>query len=272
MSLRRRNRPFGPGVSRRMRLVVRRAALLFLTGMLAACQPGAPPEPVDASGDWVLERGTLAGAAIPIVADHPITFSVDGSEVGGQSACNYYSARLELAEGRVTLMSGTAMACGEPHDAVMRSEAAFLQALEGVRAGRVEADRLTLAGPTVELVFARRAPIPIAEIVETDWVLESVIDGDVAAAIGEPAPLRYEDDGTFHGGTGCRTFTGKWIVAQGRLLATDTTMAGECPGGLGGQDGAVAEGVGGSTPTIEEDRLTLTMTGGTALVYRRATE
>jgi hypothetical protein len=42
----------------------------------------------------------------------------------------------------------------------------------------------------VELVFVRRPPIPVAEIVETDWVLESVIDGDVVAvAIGEPAPL-----------------------------------------------------------------------------------
>jgi hypothetical protein len=52
----------------------------------------------------------------------------------------------------------------------------------------------------------------------------------------------------------------------------DTAMAGDCPGGLSGQDQAVAEGVGGSTPTLEGDRLTLTMNGGTALVYRRATE
>lgn len=125
----------------------------------------------------------------------------------------------------------------------------------------------------MELVFARRPPIPVADIVETDWVLESVTSGDVvAAAIGEPAPLRYENDGTFHGGTGCRTFQGRWIVAQGRLLATDTALAGECPGGLGGQDQAVAEGVGGSTPTIEGDVLTLTMNGGTSLIYRRATE
>lgn len=259
-----------------MGLKHRLGMLLFLTAMLAACQPSAPPpEPFDASGDWVLESGTLGGAAIPIVADHPITFSVDGSEVGGQSACNFYSARLEPADGgvRVVLMSGTAMACGEPDAPVMRSEAAFLQAVGEVRAARVGADRLTLAGPSVELVFTRRPPIPVAEIVETDWLLESVIDGGfVAAAIGEPATLRYEENGAFHGSTGCRTFKGNWIHAQGRLLATDTAMNGDCPGGLGGQDQAVAEGVGGSTPTIEGDRLTLTMNGGTALVYRHATE
>lgn len=113
-----------------MRLVRRSTAFVLLTAMLAACAAteGQPaPEPVDASGDWVLERGTVGGAAIPIVADHPITFSVDASEVGGQ-ACNFYGGRLEHADGglRVGLTSSTAMACGEPDDPVMRSEALFM--------------------------------------------------------------------------------------------------------------------------------------------------
>ncbi len=255
------------------------AALAVLISTLAACSPAtaspAPPDPADANGDWVLERGTLRGAAIPIVADHPITFSVDGTEAGGQSACNFYSAQVDLTEdgAKVALMSSTAMACGELDGDVMRSEAAFQEAVGEIRAARVEADRLTLAGPAVELVFARRPPIPMDDIVETDWLLESVVDRDgVEAAIGDLAPLRYEDDGTYHGGTGCRTFTGTWIVARGRLLATETAMEGDCPGGLGSQDQAVAEGAGGSTPTIDDDRLTLTMQGGTSLVYRRATE
>ena len=94
----------------------------------------------------------------------------------------------------------------------------------------------------------------------------------VRAAIGEPALLRLDENGSFHGSTGCRTFTGSWVEANGRLVATQTTMAGECPGGLGGQDGAVAEAIGGSLPAIEGDRLTLTKPGGEALVYRRATE
>lgn len=255
------------------------AALAVLIAMLAGCtvatESPPPLEPANANGDWVLERGTLRGAEIPIVADYPITFSVDGSEAGGQSACNFYGARLDLTEGgaRVGLMSSTAMACGELDGDVMRSEAAFQEALPEVRVARVEGDRLTFAGPAVELVFTRRAPIPVDDLVETDWLLESVVDrGGATAAIGDPAPLRYEDDGTFHGGTGCRTFTGRWIVAQGRLHATDTTMEGDCPGGLGGQDQAVAEGAGGSTPTIDGDRLTLTMNGGTSLIYQRATE
>jgi heat shock protein HslJ len=255
-------------------------AVAALSAALVACGGGAlsptpPAEPVDVTGNWVLESGTVAGAAIPLVPDSPITFSVDGTEVGGQAACNFYGGRLELAEGQLRLgqTSSTAMLCGEPDGEVMRSEAEFLRAFGEVRAARIEGDRLTLFGPAVELVFTRLPPMPMGELVGTDWVLESVVtDGLAAAAIGEPAVLRLDPDGTFHGSTGCRTFTGTWIEAQGRLVATQTTMDGECPEGLAGQDGDVAEGLGGSIPMIEGDRLTLTLNGGIALIYRRALE
>lgn len=274
-----RNLPGGPGVSRWMGPVDRLAAVLFLTVILAACGPATesspPPQPVDASGDWVLERGTVNGAAIPLVADYPITFSVDGMAVGGQAACNGYGGRLELVDGQLRLgqMGAEQVLCGEPDGAVMRSEAAFLGALPEVRAARVEDDRLTLLGPAVELVFTRQAPMPMADLVGTDWVLESVTDrGGAAAAIGEPAVLRLDADGTFHGSTGCRTFTGTWVKAAGRLAATQIDTDGECPGGLGGQDGVVVEGLDGALPTIEGERLTLTLNGGVSLVYRRGAE
>jgi hypothetical protein len=46
----------------------------------------------------------------------------------------------------------------------------------------------------------------------------------------------------------------------------------ECPDDLAEQDGWVTDVVGGSRPTIEGDRLTLTANGGRALIYRRATD
>lgn len=254
-------------------------ALAALCAALVACDTAGPiaptpAGPVDATGDWLLETGTVDGVAIPIVADFPITFSVKGAEVGGTAACNGYGARLEVADGQVRLgqLGATAMLCGEP-DGVMRSEELFIRALEQVRAARREADRLTLLGQTAELVFKLQAPLPVADIVGTDWILESVIDGDVeTAAIGDPALLRLDEDGTFHGSTGCRPFTGTWIQAAGRLAATQINAEGECPGGLGGQDGAVVEGLDGALPTIDGDRLTLTMQGGLQLIYRRAAE
>lgn len=265
------------GVPAPLSAPLRVAAVLLLSIGLASCgstapTPTPPFEPVDASGDWILESGTLDGAGIPVLADYPITFSVDGTEVGGQAACNDYGGRLTLVDGQIRLgqTSSTAMLCGDPDGEVMRSEAAFGRALGEVRAARLEGDRLTLTGPAVELVFNRQAPIPLAELVGTDWVLESVIDGDVAsAAIGDPATLRLDKDGSFHGSTGCRTFTGTWIEAAGRLAATQLAMEGECPDGLAGQDGAVAEAIDGALVSIEGDGLTLTKNGGSSLVYRR---
>jgi hypothetical protein len=56
------------------------------------------------------------------------------------------------------------------------------------------------------------------------------------------------------------------------MVATQTAMDGECPGGLAGQDGVVAEAVGGSAPSVDGDRLTLAKPGGVVLIYRRASE
>jgi heat shock protein HslJ len=256
------------------------ATLVLAIPLLVGCvtttpSPTAPPEPFDATGDWVLESGVIAEGAIPILADFPITMSIDGAQVGGTAACNGYGGRFELVNGylQVGELSAETALCGEPNGEVMRSEAAFVQALGRISAGHGEADRMTLSGPTTQLHFRRLPPLPISEIVGTDWLLESVIDGDVASpAIGEPATLRLESGGTFHGSTGCRTFTGTWIEAARRLVATQAGMEGECPVGLVGQDGAVIQAFDGSLPMIDGDRLTLTMKGGQGLVYRRATE
>ncbi len=267
-----------------MRATAVLTAIIGLSALLGGCgllmqgsEPSPPPavEPVDATGDWILDKGVVDGQPIPIVADHPITFSVDGSRVGGQAACNGYGAELKMVDGvlRFAEMGSTAMLCGELDGDVMRSEAAFHLALEGVVGARRDGPRLVLFGPTVELRFSKLAPIPVAALVDTDWVLESVVDeGVAAAAAGNPAPLRFDVGGTFDGGTGCRTFTGRWIETQGRIVATDMTMDGDCPVDLSRQDGTVSDVVGESVPSIEGDRLTLTTNGGRGLVYRRAAD
>jgi heat shock protein HslJ len=264
-----------------MRTRRRSAASLLLGVLLAACTAAAPnptpePETFQANGDWVLESGTVDAVPIPIIPDYPVTFSFDGLRVAGRAPCNGYGGRLQVVDGgiRVVELGVEQVLCGgDPEGQVMQAELAFLRGLEGIRAMRGQGDRMTLVGRTVELVFTRQPPIPIDAIVETDWILETVIDGEIArAALGPPATLRIDRDRTFHGTTGCRTFTGSWIQAAGRLTATQMSMDGECPGGLGGQDGAVTEVLEGTLPTIDGDRLTMTKNGGRALIYRRATD
>jgi heat shock protein HslJ len=258
----------------------RSGMFLCAISLLVACatatpSPTASAEPFDATGNWVLESGLISEGAIPILADFPITLSIDGAQVSGTAACNGYGGHLELVNGFLQigeLSAETALCGGDPDGEVMRSESAFIQALGRISAGHGEADRLTLSGPTTRLEFRRLPPLPTSQIVGTDWLLESMVDGGVASvAIGEPAMLRLEADGTFHGSTGCRTFTGTWIEAAGQLVATQAGMEGECPSDLVGQDGAIIQAFDGSIPTIAAERLTLTMKGGIGLVYRRAT-
>lgn len=215
-----------------------------------------------------MSSGTVDGVGFRIVPDAPITLTVKGSDVGGRSACNHYGAEFVVEGGRVRLRmtSMTMMACPEP---AMSAEEAFVAAVERVTGATRDGDRLTLTGPGVELTFDRLAPVPVAALVETDWVLESLISGDAVASVaGDPATLRLEADGTFNGSTGCRTFKGRWIEADGGITPTDLAMDGECPPELAAQDGHVVGVLEGFRASIDGDVLTLTGDGGDGLSYR----
>lgn len=268
-----------------------RLAILLLGGslLLGACgagsssatpppsSPAPSPSPaasadtgmIDGTGDWRLVSGTNAGAPIPIVPGSDITMTVDGSRIAGRSACNQYGADIVVADGEVRfgLASMTAMACEEP---VMASEAAYHAALAGVRAASRDGDTLTLTGPGVELIFERLAPPPTAEIVGTVWVLESLLSGDaVTSVMGEPALLVLDPDGSFTGSTGCRSFTGRYTVANAEIVFTDFAMDQvECPPELASQDGHVVSVLGdGFRAEVDGEHLTLAGRSNQGLGY-----
>lgn len=252
---------------------MRSFALLFVLGLAACAAPGATTTPSaapDLGGSWQMTSGTTPAGDIPLVADWPITLTIEGSSISGTAACNSYGGRLVLAGGRVRIedLGMTAMGC-EPD--VMASESAYTGALATVSQIARDGDDLVLAGPDVELRFASLPPPPTAELVDTAWVLETVFVGDVAAStVGEAAHLTLRSDGTFTGSTGCRSFTGTWIEDGERIQDTTMLMDGsECPADLVQQDSTVVSVVGdGFVPSIEGDLLTLTDPGGAGLVYR----
>ena len=249
---------------------------LLLALFLAACgAPGATPSanadlPIE--GSWQLVSGQTGAGEVPIVVDRPITLTIEGSSVSGTAACNSYGARLVGVGGRVRMdeLGMTAMGC-EPD--VMASESAYTAALSAVSEIGRDGDELVLVGPGVELRFEALPPPPTAALVDTEWVLETVFVGDVAASVvGERATLELRSDGTFSGSTGCRSFTGTWIEQGERIADTSMQMDGaDCPPDLASQDSSVVSVVGdGFVPTIEGDLLTLTDPGGAGLVYRAA--
>ena len=253
-----------------------RLAFLAVALMLTACgSVGTPPtspngDPFDPRGSWELRSGTVNGAEIPIVADHPITVTIEGSEIGGTAACNSYGGRLTVTDGRLEIrdLGMTAMGCEEP---VMAAEAAYTAALSAVESIGGEGGELVLSGPNVELRFSALAPPPTAEVVDTVWVLDTLFVGDVASSpLGEPATLELRSDGTFSGSTGCRSFSGEWHEQDEQIVAPSWGMDDtECPADLSQQDSHVVSVIGdGFVPSVVEGLLTLTDPGGVGLVYR----
>ena len=137
------------------------AALAAIVVLVAACggssvspQPSEPPQALDPAGAWQLTAGTVDGQPLALIADAPVTFVVEGSNVSGRSACNQYFGEVALVDGRVTLsgLGGTEMACEEP---IMTLEGAYLAGLAKVDAARMDGDALVLTGPGTELRFER---------------------------------------------------------------------------------------------------------------------
>jgi heat shock protein HslJ len=224
---------------------------------------------IDATGDWQLTELLVGGAPVALVEDSPVTMTVSGARIGGTSACNGYGAELVVVDGQVRFgeWSSTMMLC---EDAVMVVEGSFTQAMAQVRTAAREGDDLVLRGDGVELRFTPLAPPPTEAIVGTTWRLESLIEGETASSpAGDPATLVLHADGRYEGSTGCRSFTGRWIEAEGRYVATELAMdQTECPPDLQAQDSHVTGVVGEFRATVEGDTLTITARGGSTLVYR----
>ena len=253
---------------------MQRVAIIAVIGVLAACGgSGASPtpEPGDPGGSWQLVALESTAGSVPLLDDHPVTLTIEGSTVGGRAACNEYGGRIEPTGDGIAIgeLAWTAMACMP--DEVMRIEAAYTEALGAVRTIRMDGEELVLEGDALELRFIRLPDPPTAELVDTAWTLETLLVGDVAAAaMGEPATLLLRSDGTFTGSTGCRTFDGQWIEQGEQLLATTFAMADQiCPEALRAQDEQVTTVIGdGFVPSVEGELLTLLDPGGVGLVYR----
>ena len=215
-------------------------------------------------------NGTASGQPLVLRDDAPVTFNVEGSQVSGRSGCNQYFGEFTIVDGTVTLagLGGTEMACEEP---MMTVESAYMAALATLASARMDGDQLVLSGPGTELRFERVEPPPTAEMTETEWLLDSLVQADAASStVGEPATLTLNADGTLQGSTGCRTFAGRYTIYGAEILLTEMNVEGECPPEVAAQDSHVIEVLGdGFLATVDGQRLQLSSPGMVwGLVYR----
>lgn len=258
-------------------------ALLFAAAVLVACGESATPEgdgdstsrpsvpDVDAAGLWELESGHSASGEIEIPRDTRITMEVLGDQIRGSAGCNSYGGGIAI-EGDTFEAGGLAMTeIGCPPE-IAQAEERFVEAVGEVDTIARDRRTLTLTGPETELVFRLVPPIDPKPLTGTTWILETLVDGDLASstlASAEPARLLLSDDGTFEGTTGCRSFTGGWEVSGDVVAVTQMVFEGNCRAAAE-QDSHVASVLGGGFRAERDgDRLTLTAEkSALGLVYR----
>lgn len=246
------------------------ALFLALILALTACLGSDFADSVQ--GDWELESGALDDEPIPMVDSHPITMTLEDDEIYGTAACNGYGGTFALDGSEFSIEDGlavTEMAC-MPRE-VMDSEQAFLEALTRVETVELGDGALTLRGPDVELTFELLPPVPTAELTETLWVLDGLIQGEAVTSPvqGERATLELSDDGTFTGYTGCRNISGSYQITGAEVQFTDFGAEGECSAEFQEQGNRVISALeGGFRVEIEDTRMTTWVAGDEGLVYR----
>jgi heat shock protein HslJ len=253
-------------------------ALITLVVIAAACgqsgSGGASGATASYAGTWILTEGRGPGGEVSLVEGYRITLDIqDNDLVSGTAACNTYDGEIGVNGDSFSFkgFSMTDMDCDPP---VMDSEATYIDALWAADAIAREEDRLVLKGPDTELRFELLPPAPTAELIDTVWRLESLIEGTGPAGLvssARAARLILRSDGTLSGSTGCRDMEGKWTERGDEILFTDLAAEGRCSAELRRQDGHVLNVLGdGFTAEIEGETLTVLSKGGQGLQYRAA--
>ncbi len=256
-----------PGVRLPHRLGMSTAVVLVVAGCGTAT--GSPPE---VTGEWELVEFSRDGAVVPEPVGGRATLTVTDGELGGTSFCNSYSGtyRLDGDDLTVSGLGGTEMGCAPE---LMDAESAYLAALAAVEQADNAEGYLVLSGGDAELRFRPLPEVPASDLTGTEWVLETLLDGEVASSTsGARAVLRLADDGTVGASTGCRGLTGSWAL-EGDVVRVDGARpeAATCGPDVAAQDDQVVAVLSADFQVaVTEDSLTVTGADGLGLVYRDA--
>lgn len=251
-------------------------------GVLSGCNGGSDarasttelvvPAPID--GSWLVIGGTIDGSAIEPVADRAMTMTIDGDRIGGHMACNGFDGTVAAGDETIQISNLSSEDIGCVPDVMAMEERAF-DALRRIGTFEVIPGSLTLRGEGVTLELALVPPVPTDSIIDIEWVLAGLLDGEAETLVETlgTATLMLADDFSFSGTTTCERFAGEWNVF-GAFIIFPTITPGDP---LAGQDCTserqpVDQWIysvlrSGFVPVVTDGRMTLTSRDGTGLVY-----
>ena len=166
---------------------MRVAGLVMLMVLLAACGSGnasegtdAPPPPADPlRGHTFLSTAvTVAGADHPLAAGTRVSLQfTDDGRLLASAGCNTLSGEIDVAEQK---LSGSGLAMTEMGCApeLMAQDTWLAEVLGAEPAWRLDGPELTVTSGQTELTLVEREVAePDVALVETTWVVDTLIDG-----------------------------------------------------------------------------------------------
>lgn len=192
-------------------------AVVLVLASLGGCgrrsEAGSPPAGLPDGRTFVSQSGPLG---------FEFRLSFDGGDLRAEASCNKLFGQARLDGGRLVVdgLGGTEMGCPEE---LMRQDEQLAEFLDTRPAWRLEGDELTLTSGGQEVrLLDRTVADPDRPLRGPKWVLDTIIDGDVASSVpaGVRAYLKFSRT-TAGGYDGCNDFGGRLTVRGSKLQVKD---------------------------------------------------
>ena len=217
--------------------------------------------------EWILTSGSIDGTALVLVDGSPVTLRQEASGISGRSACNSYGAQLNETGGPLfEEMFSTAMACADPR--VNELEILATRGLMRVTEAELDGGDLVFLGGGVELRFRSTEPTLSVALEGTEWVLDSLIQGESVSTPAAPSDLTITAT-ELEGDSGCNGF-GARLTIDGATLDAEVIETEEegCSDSIMRQEALIYR-VLGSRPIWQIEGSTLTIeTADEGLIYK----
>jgi heat shock protein HslJ len=194
-----------------------------------------------------------------------VEFTDDGRLIA-QAGCNTMQGQVNTANGKLVVddLASTAIGCPQ---ASGEQDAFVAKVIGASPSWQLDDDQLTITSGTTTLAMAPREAVhPDKDLAGTTWVLDTLVDGDVASSMAAGAPeVTIVFDGTrATADTHCNGVGAEYSVTGDTIEFTGgvSTKMACAPEIMQGEDAVSAVLNGTVTYKITADRLTLTNSSG----------